>query len=102
MYRRVKTEGRSIRKPPLIMRHLSAENILESRLGFVVRKRTGHAPMRNSIRRTLRESFRSALADFSRPAWVVFDVMDNAAQFPRRTLRENAGVLLATLTGKAP
>ena len=101
MYRRVKTEGHSLRKPPLIMRHLSSENILESRIGFVIRKRTGNAPLRNSIRRTLRESFRSALEKFPRPVWVVFDVMENAGTSSRRILRENADFLLAGLAGHA-
>jgi len=83
------------------MRHLSAENILESRIGFVIRKRTGDAPLRNSIRRTLREAFRAALAGFPRPVWLVFDVMENAAHFPRRVLRENADFLLSSFAGKA-
>ena len=82
------------------MRHLSAENILESRIGFVIRKRTGNAPLRNSIRRTLREAFRASLESFSRPVWLVFDVMENAAQFPRRVLQQNAEFLLASLSGK--
>lgn len=97
MYRRVKTEGAVLRKFPLSMRTLQADDILESRIGFVIRKRTGNAPLRNAMRRVLRELFNKHSGSFSRPAWVVFDVSDKAGEDTRAVFRTKADALLATL-----
>ena len=102
MYRRVKTEGAVLRKFPLSMRTLQAEDILESRIGFVIRKRTGNAPLRNAMRRVLRELFNKHSGSFSRPAWVVFDVSDKASEDTRAIFRGKADALLATLCNAAP
>ena len=56
------------------MRILQADDIGESRIGFVIRKRTGVAPLRNAMRRVLREVFRLRAPLFARPAWVIFDI----------------------------
>ncbi|MCD6025112.1 MAG: Ribonuclease [Fibrobacteria bacterium] len=101
MYRRVKTEGAVLRKFPFSMRYLQAEDIRENRIGFVIRKRTGNAPLRNAMRRVLRELFRETSASFLRPAWVVFDVTDKASETTRAEFRARAAGLLAGLSGKA-
>jgi ribonuclease P protein component len=103
-YRRVKTEGTVSRKFPLSMRILQADDITESRVGFVVRKRTGPAPLRNAMRRVLRELFRERSATFIRPAWIVFDVAEAAGKAPevtRREFRARADGLLAPLCRSA-
>lgn len=89
------------------MRILQADDIGASRVGFIVRKRTGVAPLRNAMRRVLREIFRVRAPSFARPAWVIFDVSDKAAAGPpasaggarttRAQFREKAEALLAPL-----
>jgi ribonuclease P protein component len=97
MYRRVKTEGVVLRKFPLSMRTLQADDILESRIGFVIRKRTGNAPLRNAIRRVLRELFNKHSDSFSRPTWVVFDVAEKASDNTRSEFRAKADLMLTSL-----
>jgi ribonuclease P protein component len=101
MYRRVKTEGTVLRKFPLSMRTLQADDIQASRVGFVIPKRTGNAPLRNAMRRVLRELFNRRSESFARPAWVVFDVAAGyskvASETTRADFRGKADALLATL-----
>jgi ribonuclease P protein component len=103
MYRRVKTEGNVLRKFPLSMRTLQADDIQESRVGFVIRKRTGNAPLRNAMRRVLRELFNKHSGSFARPAWVVFDVAADisgkASETSRTDFRAKADAMLASLCG---
>ena len=101
LYRLVKTEGAVLRKFPLSMRILQADDILESRIGFVIRKRTGVAPLRNAMRRVLRELFNKRSPAFARPAWVVFDVAEKASESSRADFRAKADALLATLCAPA-
>ena len=98
MYRRVKTEGAVLRKFPFSMRYLQADDISENRIGFVIRKRTGNAPLRNAMRRVLRELFRETSPSFPRHAWVVFDVADKASETTRGEFRALAAGLLARLS----
>lgn len=91
------------------MRILQADDIGQSRIGFVIRKRTGNAPLRNAMRRVLRETFRARSPAFKRPAWLIFDVSDKAAAKPdpktrattnattRAQFRAKAEALLAPL-----
>jgi ribonuclease P protein component len=83
------------------MRTLQADDILDSRIGFVIRKRTGNAPLRNAMRRVLRELFNRRSPAFSRPAWVVFDVAEKASETTRADFRGKADALLASLCGGA-
>lgn len=98
MYRRIRAEGLVLRKFPLSMRTLQADDIQESRVGFVIRKRTGNAPLRNAMRRVLRELFNHRSLTFARPAWVVFDVAEKAADTTRAEFRAQADALLASLS----
>ena len=97
MYRRVKTEGMVLRKFPFSMRYLQADDIRENRIGFVIRKRTGNAPLRNAMRRVLRELFRETSPSFPRHAWVVFDITDKASETTRTEFRARAADLLARI-----
>ena len=99
MYRRVKTEGAVLRKFPFYMRYLQAEDIREDSIGFVLRKRTGNAPLRNAMRRVLRELFREVSPSSSKRVWVVFDVADKASETTRAEFRARAAGLLAALPG---
>jgi ribonuclease P protein component len=98
MYRRVKSEGSVVRKFPLSMRYLQAQDIQESRIGFVIRKRAGDAVFRNSLRRVLRECFWQVRTTLEKPVWIVFDVSDQAAQSTRASFRNNAEFLLQSLS----
>lgn len=86
---------------PISMRILQADDLGESRVGFIVRKRTGVAPLRNAMRRVLRELFRRRAPSFARPAWVIFDVSDKAGATTRTAFREKAETLLAPLLRSA-
>ncbi|HLU69682.1 MAG TPA: ribonuclease P protein component [Fibrobacteria bacterium] len=101
MYRRVRAEGIVLRKFPLSMRTLQADDIQESRVGFVIRKRTGNAPLRNAMRRILRELFNTHSSGFARPSWVVFDVAEKASETTRAEFRARADALLASLSREA-
>jgi ribonuclease P protein component len=88
------------------MRILQADDIGASRVGFIVRKRTGVAPLRNAMRRVLREVFRLRAPAFARPAWIVFDISADissrkAAATTRKSFREKAETLIAPLLGSA-
>ncbi len=102
MYRRIKAEGRLMRSFPLAMRYARGPGIDESRIGFVVRKRSGHAVQRNTFRRLLRETFRQARPQLSTPAWVVFEVSDQALQSTRAQFRASARALVEALCRESP
>ena len=82
---------------PLTLR-FSIEDQDHSRLGFIIRKKVGKAPMRNSIRRTLRCAFQNLLQNFlqnnSKGYWIVFDVSNQASKCHRKELRSEADRLL--------
>jgi ribonuclease P protein component len=96
MYKKVFESGRVLRSAPLILRffHMDQEC---SRLGFIIRKKVGNAPMRNSIRRTLRQSFAAALPKLPEGTWIIFDVPNSASQATRGALREQADAFLAAV-----
>jgi ribonuclease P protein component len=96
MYKKVFEGGRVLRSAPLILRFFHVEQEC-SRLGFIIRKKVGNAPMRNSIRRTLRQSFAAALPQLPEGTWIVFDVPNSASQATRGELREQAEAFLATV-----
>jgi ribonuclease P protein component len=83
------------------MRYLQAEDVRESRVGYVIRKRAGKAVMRNAMRRILREAFRASRERFSRPVWAVFEVSDRAAESTRAELRLSADFLMQSLCREA-
>lgn len=99
MYKTVFEGGRVLRArvasgpAPLTLRYFQADQDL-SRVGFIIRKKTGKANMRNSIRRTLRRSFQEALPRLREGTWIVFDVSDRAAALRRAELRVEAERLL--------
>lgn len=93
MYKKVFEGGRVLRSAPLTVRYLHADQE-HSRLGFIIRKKVGDAPMRNSIRRTLRQCFQQALPGFVEGMWVVFDVSNNASKCRRGELKAEADRML--------
>jgi ribonuclease P protein component len=93
MYKTVFEGGRVLRSLALTLRYFRADQD-HSRVGFIIRKKTGKANMRNSIRRTLRCCFQEFLPRFDEGAWIVFDVSDKAAKFRRGELRAEAQRLL--------
>jgi len=98
MYKKVFQGGRALRGAPLTLRFIRMEQDC-SRVGFIIRKKTGNAPMRNSIRRTLRQTFQEALPALREGTWVVFDVSVKASGFTRAALRREAGRLLLAVGG---
>jgi len=96
MYKTVYEGGRVLRSAPLTLRYFQADQDL-SRVGFIIRKKTGKACLRNSIRRTLRRSFQEALSNLREGTWLVFDVSDKAVALRRCDLRVEADKLLRCL-----
>lgn len=96
MYKKVFEAGNVFRSQPLTLRYCSVEEDV-SRLGFIIRKKVGDAPMRNSIRRTLRNSFQQALPELKLGTWIVFDVSNKASLCHRGQLREEANRMLGAL-----
>jgi ribonuclease P protein component len=99
MYKKVFEAGRVLRSVPLTLRYCIVEEDL-SRLGFIIRKKVGNAPMRNSIRRTLRCSFQAAAPLLKDNTWMIFDVSQKASQCRRSELRAEADRLLGLLAGR--
>lgn len=89
MYKRVFETGRALRSAPLTVRYarLAPER---TRVGFIIRRRSGDAPLRNAIRRVLRQCFFEALPSLSEGTWVVFDVPEKASRFTRAEMRAQA------------
>lgn len=98
MYKKVFENGRALRGSPLTLRLFRADQDI-TRVGFIIRKKTGDSPLRNSIRRTLRASFQAALPTLGEGAWLVFDVSVKAASVTRTRLREEADKLLLAAAG---
>jgi ribonuclease P protein component len=93
MYKQVFEAGRTLRGSPLTVRFLRAESDW-SRVGFIIRKKTGDAPFRNSVRRTLRRTFQEALPSIPEGLWILFDVSDKAKASTRSQLQGEAQRLL--------
>jgi ribonuclease P protein component len=93
MYKTVFENGRALRGSPVTLRLFRADQDF-SRVGFIIRKKTGDAPLRNSIRRTLRRSFQEALPSLGEGAWLVFDISDKASTVTRSRLKQEADRLL--------
>ena len=100
MYKKVFEGGRVLRSAPLTVRYFHVDQEC-SRFGFILRKKVGNAPMRNSIRRTLRQCFIDALPRFPEGTWIVFDVSNSASQSSRGALRAQADKLLTGVGGAA-
>ena len=66
-FQQVYREGRTLVHPLLVMRAL-ANNLAYSRFGLVVSKRTGHAVVRNRVKRRMREVLRARIARVP-PGW---------------------------------
>lgn len=73
-----------------------------TRLGFIVRKKTGHSPMRNALRRVLREVFRSHAEKVTAPTWLVFDILPQAAKLTRTAFRLKGEELMLRLLSLPP
>ncbi len=99
MYKRVFESGRVLRGAPLSLRYARVGPD-RARVGFIIRKKVGDAPLRNSIRRTLRQCFAEALPGLPEDTWMIFDVPEKAASLRRAELRSQAAGLLASLRAK--
>lgn len=101
MYKKVFEGGRALRSTPLTVRYFHVDQEC-SRFGFILRKKVGNAPMRNSIRRTLRQCFVDALPRLPEGTWIVFDVSNSASHSTRGELRAQADKLLIGVGGATP
>ena len=71
-FRRVRTEGKTIRGDTLTIGFLkNAEPNATARAGFITSKRLGNAVVRNRTRRRLREIFRKHQHEISGGVWIV-------------------------------
>lgn len=101
MYKRVFESGRVLRGAPLSLRYARVGPD-RARIGFIIRKKVGDAPLRNSIRRTLRQCFQEALPGLPEDTWMIFDVPVKAGSLRRAELRAQAAGLLAALRSDGP
>ncbi len=88
-----------MKSPPLSLRYFNSGDM--PRLGFIVRKKTGNAVLRNGMRRILREVFRHRLGQMQTPAWFIFDVAPQANTLTRQALRQKGEELLDRWAAKA-
>lgn len=95
MYKRVFESGRALRSAPLTVRFAPPAPDDRTRVGFIIRKQVGNAPLRNAIRRVLRQCFLDALPSLPEGTWVVFDVPARPARARRAEMRSEAARLLA-------
>jgi len=65
-----------------------------SRMGFVIRKTTGKAVLRNILRRTLRKAFQDAYPHFKKPSWILFNVPYGPVEVSLKVFRKSAIELL--------
>jgi ribonuclease P protein component len=88
-FRRVRTEGRSVRGEMLTLGFLkNAESSAIARAGFITSRRVGRAVVRNRIRRRLREIFRKHQHKISGGIWIVTIASSRAAWATFRALED--------------
>src|SRR5437868_498487 len=88
-FRRVRTEGRSVRGEMLTLGFLKdAESAAPSRAGFITSRRVGGAVVRNRTRRRLREIFRRHQHEISGGVWVVTIASARAARETSHALED--------------
>ncbi len=96
MYRRVFKQGRAQRGEHLNLWLLKPTEPQEiTRVGFVIRKKTGKAHLRNRLRRIFRALFQSRIPQWESPVWIVFDVPPRPLRGSIRQIRDEAESLLS-------
>ena len=88
-FRRVRTEGRSVRGDMLTLGFLhNAEPAVPSRAGFVTSRRVGGAVLRNRTRRRFREIFRKHQNEIREGIWIVTIASRRAARASFRAVED--------------
>ena len=88
-FRRVRTEGKTIRGETLTIGFLkNAESAAPPRAGFVTSRRVGGAVLRNRTRRRLREIFRRHQHEVRGGIWIVTIASARAGRGTFRTLED--------------
>ena len=87
-FRRVRTEGKSVRGEFLTLAFLKDVNESPVRAGFITSKRVGPAVVRNRTRRRLREIFRKHQHEIAPNIWLVVIATSRAARAPFSTLED--------------
>ena len=88
-FRRVRTEGKTIRGDTLTIGFLkNAEPNTTARAGFITSKRLGNAVVRNRTRRRLREIFRKHQHEIRDGIWIVTIASARAARGTFRALED--------------
>ena len=95
-YSQILTRGRRIRGSGFTIRCLEAPDG-RSRVGYIIKKKSGSAVRRILLRRLFRECFRDRLPDFIKPTWIVFEVQPKPLNIGKKDLREAAITILRTL-----
>ncbi len=68
------------------------------RMGFIVRKKTGNAVLRNKLKRIFRSEFQKLLPSIKKPIWILVDVPPRPLENTLKTLRESVNTVLALYT----
>jgi ribonuclease P protein component len=104
-FQRVLKRGwREARGPIVAHAMVAGERVKKSRLGIRIGRRCGTAPVRNRIKRLLRESFRLMQHDWPRPFDLVVTVKPHDVLMLAEYQRLLAGVMVKMVTraGKPP
>lgn len=97
---RLKSEGLSIQYVnPLSSSEIEKRDgrLASSKVGFLIRKKTGKAVFRNTLRRKLRTAFMQHAPHFSTPTWILFDIPKGPLKVGVKELVQNANILLGNL-----
>jgi ribonuclease P protein component len=87
-FRRVRTEGKTVRGESLTLGFLRNPDQSPARAGFITSKRVGAAVVRNRTRRRLREIVRKHQHEIAHGTWLVVIASSRAARIPFRALED--------------
>ena len=93
MFDAVFQQGKRTRSQSLSLRYLLAPENDSSRMGFVLRKKLGPAPLRNRVRRILRAEFQKMIPSLPN-LWLVLDPGPQALRTSPSELGREAAALL--------
>jgi ribonuclease P protein component len=87
-FKRVRTEGTSVRGGTLTLGVLKNPESIPARAGFITSRRVGSAVVRNRTRRRLREIFRKHQHELRGGVWIVTIASAQAARKTFHTLED--------------
>ena len=80
---------------PIVIKTHYLDEPGNSRVGFVIKKKTGNAVFRNKLRRVLRTAFFKYMSEFKKSSWVLFEVKPFSSETTLVDIRRKAEKLLS-------